>query len=204
LLASGIKRAFTKKGKTLDGMAEALGELGYFKGKYSENELLDLISKSLRGDKQYSGGGAGKAKGLAEADGLARLADGDDLYTDQLLSNLVDDMSFSAREINTELNNKLFPDDTQFAHFEKTLADNEMFPEFRSKEEIDEQLDGLENPEVEAAELADFERNIEIDGEDVIYMDDGTVVSIKALKEKFAEDEQTLEAITSCSIGGGE
>lgn len=37
------------KGNSLDGMAEALSEHGYFSGQYTANELLDKLDRALRG-----------------------------------------------------------------------------------------------------------------------------------------------------------
>ncbi len=203
--AAGIKRIFTKGGKTLDEMAEHLSQYGYFKGEYSENELLDLIRASLGGKKQYTPEGAAFAKAFGEADDdFMRFGDAESDYLDQLLTNVIDDMALSLRELNTEIDSRFLPTDVELTNFQKVLTDNEIFPELRSKDSISDQLDELENPEVEAAALTDFERNVEANGDDIIYMDDGTVMNIRDLQAKFAEDEQVLEAINSCSIGGAE
>jgi len=204
LQAAGIKRVFTKEGKTVDEMAEELSQYGYFDGAYSANELVDLITDSLGGMKHYTPEGFGHAKMLElEESERARFADGGEEYIDQLLANLVDDISFSLREINAEINSRPVPTDLELTNFQRVLTDNEIFPELRSKDAIGEQLNELESPEVEAAALADFERNIEANGDDIIYLDDGTAINIRDLQAKFKEDEQVLEAITSCSIGGG-
>ena len=51
--ALGIKRVFTKTGRSFDAMAEYLSQLGYpvtdEKGHYSGNELLDVLDDALRG-----------------------------------------------------------------------------------------------------------------------------------------------------------
>jgi hypothetical protein len=133
-----------------------------------------------------------------------RFGDAESEYLDQLLTNVVDDFALSAREINADINSRPVPTEIEYTNFNQVLTDNEIFPELRSKEAISNQLDELDNPEVEAAALSDFERNVEANGDDIIYMDDGSTINIRDLQAKFKEDEQALADITSCSIGGGE
>lgn len=75
----GIKRVFTSTGKSLDGMAESLHELGYpvvdDQGRYSANQLLDVLTDALSGKKVYTQNGAYAAQDRA---GIQRaLEDGD-------------------------------------------------------------------------------------------------------------------------------
>jgi hypothetical protein len=205
LQSSRIKRTFTSGGKSLDDMAEHLSQYGYFKGKYSANELLRLVTDSLGGSKHYTPEGFASAAKRAEADEhTMRFGDAESEYLDQLLTNVVDDFALSAREINADINSRPAPTEIEYTNFNQVLTDNEIFPELRSKEAISNQLDELDNPEVEAAALSDFERNVEANGDDIIYMDDGSTINIRDLQAKFKEDEQALADITSCSIGGGE
>ena len=61
----GIKRVFTSTGKSMDGMAEALHELGYpvvdEQGRYSANKMLDVLSDASGGKKIYTPNGASSA-----------------------------------------------------------------------------------------------------------------------------------------------
>lgn len=50
----GKKNPFRKEGDSLDGMAEKLSQYGYLPEKYSGNDLLILVDKSLGGDPVHS------------------------------------------------------------------------------------------------------------------------------------------------------